>query len=46
MIATDAQTLKAIEDAFMAYYCGDYDRSQYDHAVEAALRAWRGMDAA
>ena len=33
--------LKAIEDALMAFLAGDYDRPEYDRAVEAALRAWR-----
>jgi hypothetical protein len=39
---TPEQHLKAIEDAFLAYFAGDTEVTQFVRAVEAALRAWRG----
>lgn len=40
---TPTATLAAIEQAHMALRAGEIDAAQYVRAVEAALRAWRGM---
>ena len=44
MSVTAEQALKAIEDALLTYVMLECDRDQYDRAVEAALRAWRGTE--
>lgn len=43
MTVTAEQALQAIETAFVSFVTGETERDQYDRAVEAALRGWRGV---